>query len=82
MAGAIEDPTPTKPSTPIGENLESVRKRIEDVAQKVREGQPVPRLVAVSKTKPVEDLKTAYDAGQRVFGENYVSSTAALCVLY
>lgn len=31
-----------------------------------------PRLVAVSKTKPVEALKEAYDAGQRVFGENYV----------
>ena len=30
------------------------------------------RLVAVSKTKPVEALKEAYDAGQRVFGENYV----------
>jgi hypothetical protein len=31
-----------------------------------------PRLVAVSKTKPVEALMEAYDAGQRVFGENYV----------
>ncbi|CAK9050538.1 unnamed protein product [Durusdinium trenchii] len=30
------------------------------------------RLVAVSKTKPVEDLKAAYDAGHRHFGENYV----------
>jgi len=30
------------------------------------------RLVAVSKTKPVEALREAYDAGQRVFGENYV----------
>lgn len=29
-------------------------------------------LVAVSKTKPVEDIKTLYDAGQRDFGENYV----------
>lgn len=27
-------------------------------------------LVAVSKTKPIEDLQEAYDAGQRVFGEN------------
>ena len=27
-------------------------------------------LVAVSKTKPVEVLQEAYDAGQRVFGEN------------
>ncbi len=29
-------------------------------------------LVAVSKTKPIEDLQTAYDAGQRIFGENKV----------
>jgi pyridoxal phosphate enzyme (YggS family) len=29
-------------------------------------------LVAVSKTKPVEEVKEAYDAGQRVFGENMV----------
>jgi uncharacterized pyridoxal phosphate-containing UPF0001 family protein len=30
------------------------------------------RLVAVSKTKPVEALQEAYNAGQRDFGENYV----------
>jgi pyridoxal phosphate enzyme (YggS family) len=29
-------------------------------------------LVAVSKTKPVSDLMEAYNAGQRIFGENYV----------
>jgi pyridoxal phosphate enzyme (YggS family) len=29
-------------------------------------------LVAVSKTKPVPDLQEAYNAGQRVFGENKV----------
>lgn len=27
-------------------------------------------LIAVSKTKPIPDLQEAYDAGQRVFGEN------------
>lgn len=27
-------------------------------------------LIAVSKTKPVEDLREAYEAGQRLFGEN------------
>ena len=29
-------------------------------------------LVAVSKTKPIEDLQALYDLGQRDFGENYV----------
>jgi pyridoxal phosphate enzyme (YggS family) len=28
------------------------------------------RLIAVSKTKPIEDLQQAYEAGQRLFGEN------------
>ncbi|MGJ8679873.1 YggS family pyridoxal phosphate-dependent enzyme, partial [Paraglaciecola sp.] len=30
------------------------------------------RLLAVSKTKPVSDIVQAYEAGQRLFGENYV----------
>ena len=30
------------------------------------------QLVAVSKTKPAEDIQALYDAGQRDFGENYV----------
>ncbi len=30
------------------------------------------KLVAVSKTKPAEDIKELYDLGQRDFGENYV----------
>ena len=29
-------------------------------------------LVAVSKTKPIPDLTEAYDAGQRIFGENKI----------
>ena len=29
-------------------------------------------LVAVSKTKPVSDIETLYNFGQRDFGENYV----------
>jgi PLP dependent protein len=29
-------------------------------------------LIAVSKTKPIEDIKTLYNEGQRDFGENYV----------
>lgn len=33
-------------------------------------------LVAVSKTKPASDIQAAYDAGQRVFGENIVQELA------
>jgi len=34
-------------------------------------------LVAVSKTKPVEDLQAAYDAGQRIFGQNKIQEMAS-----
>ncbi|WP_040279991.1 YggS family pyridoxal phosphate-dependent enzyme [Psychroserpens damuponensis] len=33
-------------------------------------------LVAVSKTKPVSDIMEAYDAGQRIFGENKIQDMA------
>ncbi|MEO6639038.1 MAG: YggS family pyridoxal phosphate-dependent enzyme [Ginsengibacter sp.] len=33
-------------------------------------------LVAVSKTKPAEDIKLLYDMGHREFGENYVQELA------
>jgi len=46
----------------IAENLDLIKSAIpEDVT-----------LVAVSKTKPIGDLMEAYQAGQRVFGENKV----------
>ena len=45
----------------IKENLNKIRATIPEGVT----------LVAVSKTKPVSDLQEAYDAGQRVFGENY-----------
>jgi pyridoxal phosphate enzyme (YggS family) len=33
---------------------------------------PAAKLVAVSKTKPAEDIQALYDLGQRIFGENKV----------
>jgi pyridoxal phosphate enzyme (YggS family) len=33
-------------------------------------------LVAVSKTKPISDIQEAYDAGQRIFGENKIQEMA------
>ena len=46
----------------IGNNLRSI---IDNIPKEVS-------LVAVSKTKPVELIKNAYDCGQRDFGENKV----------
>jgi pyridoxal phosphate enzyme (YggS family) len=36
-------------------------------------------LVAVSKTKPIPDLMEAYEAGQRIFGENKIQEMAEKC---
>lgn len=35
------------------------------------------KIVAVSKTKPVSDIMTAYNAGHRIFGENRVNELLA-----
>eukprot|EP00930_Biecheleria_cincta_P007874 TRINITY_DN109168_c0_g1_i1.p1 TRINITY_DN109168_c0_g1~~TRINITY_DN109168_c0_g1_i1.p1 ORF type:complete len:244 (+),score=52.81 TRINITY_DN109168_c0_g1_i1:225-956(+) len=61
----------------IPEQLAEVQAKVQAAAIARAESLKTPepakvRLVAVSKTKPVEDLKQAYDAGHRHFGENYV----------
>ena len=46
---------------------------IADNLQKILKSKPESvSLVAVSKTKPIEDVQKAYNAGQRIFGENKV----------
>lgn len=46
--------------------------------QKLRSALPTGvTLIAVSKTKPAEDIQEAYNAGQRDFGENKVQEMAA-----
>ena len=62
----------------VAANLQDVRDRIQQACAKRdhdnnnnKNSRPV-RLVAVSKTKPMELLVAAYKAGCRVFGENYV----------
>jgi len=56
----------------ISSNLEEVRTNIANVVSKEEISTKQVQLVAVSKTKPMELLLQAYEAGQRVFGENYV----------
>ncbi len=55
----------------IVENAAVVRQRIQEAAVRVSRDAESVRLVAVSKTKPVEDLSALYQSGQRHFGENY-----------
>ncbi|XP_050430731.1 pyridoxal phosphate homeostasis protein [Adelges cooleyi] len=49
-----------------------VKQKIKVVSQKRTQNLPEPRLVAVSKTKPIEHIIGIYQKGQRHFGENYV----------
>uniref|UniRef100_A0A060T953 Pyridoxal phosphate homeostasis protein n=1 Tax=Blastobotrys adeninivorans TaxID=409370 RepID=A0A060T953_BLAAD len=50
-------------------NYEAVKAEIERL---MPDKSNPPRLVVVSKYKPVEDIKALYDLGHRHFGENYV----------
>lgn len=52
----------------IKANLEAIKKSFIN---------PSCQLIAVSKTKPIEDLKAAYEAGIRDFGENKVQEIQA-----
>ncbi|GLE02563.1 hypothetical protein PINS_up019950 [Pythium insidiosum] len=56
----------------VAKNLQSVRARIAQAVAKSPWQQPQCTLVAVSKTKPNEDLLAAYEHDQRHFGENYI----------
>ena len=56
----------------ITENLEQVRKNIQDACRSVGRDPEEVTLIAVSKTKPVELLQEAYQAVARDFGENKV----------
>lgn len=52
----------------------SIKNKITEYREKLRKYDT--RLIAVSKTKPNEDLLQAYEAGQRDFGENKVQELA------
>jgi len=56
----------------IAENLKHIQGCIVSAAQRSGRNPDSVKLVAVSKTKPAEAVKAALDAGQQIFGENYV----------
>ena len=51
----------------IAKNLELLKSKIPNHVN----------LVAVSKTKPISNIQEAYDAGQRIFGENKIQEMAS-----
>jgi hypothetical protein len=56
----------------IHDNLTEVEQRIAQACKRAGRSRDEVTLIAVSKTKPVEMLKEAYDDGIREFGENKV----------
>jgi len=65
------------PKVDIASNIASVRQRLEDAMSSNDRPAGSVKLVAVSKTKPLELLQAAYESGQRYFGENYAQELMA-----
>ena len=56
----------------IDENIQNVRKNINEACLRCGRDPKEVTLIAVSKTKPVEDVRAAMAAGMEYFGENKV----------
>ena len=56
----------------IADNIGSVTRRIQKATLKAGRKANSVHLLAVSKKRPAVDLRAAYNAGQRAFGESYV----------
>jgi pyridoxal phosphate enzyme (YggS family) len=61
----------------IAERVAAVRERIARAAERARRPASEVRLVAVSKTHPIEAVREAFAAGVRDFGENKVQEAEA-----
>ncbi|HHQ4748033.1 TPA: YggS family pyridoxal phosphate-dependent enzyme [Aeromonas veronii] len=61
----------------IAQHLFQVKERIALAAERASRNLQQIRLLAVSKTKPVEAIMAAHAAGQRCFGESYAQEAAA-----
>jgi pyridoxal phosphate enzyme (YggS family) len=66
--------------TELHSNISRVKSRISSAADAVNRVAGDIRLIAVSKTKPVEDVRAAFHAGISDFGENYVTEAVEKCI--
>lgn len=56
----------------IAHNLKTIRAQINQFEQKYNRTAGSVQLLAVSKTRPIEDVYAAFEENQRDFGENYL----------
>ena len=59
----------------IEKNITSVKQRIEQAAAQAGRDPNSIKLLAVSKTRPINDIQVAYKAGLNALGENYVQES-------
>ena len=64
-------------TTTIASRLQAVHDRIATVAQSLGRQPGEIMLLAASKTNPAERLREAWQAGQKIFGENYLQEALA-----
>jgi pyridoxal phosphate enzyme (YggS family) len=56
----------------IEKNITLVKKRVEQAATQAGRDPHSIKLLAVSKTRPIEDIQSAYNCGLNALGENYL----------
>ena len=56
----------------LTDNIAKVRSRVRESAEKCQRQESAILLLAVSKTRPADEIRDAADCGLRHFGENYV----------
>jgi len=57
----------------VHSNISQVRRRLSSAASEANRPASDIRLIAVSKTKPIEAIREAFESGIKDFGENYVA---------
>ena len=65
-------PVSAKQIVNIAENLLQIQQKIAQFCLQYHRSPEEVQLLAVSKTKPAEDIRAAFNAGQIQFGENYL----------
>lgn len=63
--------------TSITDNISAVQQRVQDALHAAGRNADAVQLLAVSKTKTVEAIRSAYAAGLTAFGENYLQEAEA-----
>lgn len=64
-------------TSPLADNLALLQERIARAVERVGRHQNEISLLAVTKMQPPERIREAYEAGLRLFGENYVQEARA-----